>query len=137
MNVFSMTVCVVPHPVYLETSMTDIVTHEFESRVKPQPVTLTIKIGDGQLGVSNMWLDRVPLPPCDPVDPVSIGDGVTLVGRTLLVHTTVSDVNAQSNRASVTYTLSGVVGRSPVTVTHNADTDDEFVLFVTTFRFVQ
>lgn len=117
--------------------MTDIVTREFESRVKPQQVTLTIKIGDGQLGVSNMWLDRVPLPPRNPVDHVTIGDGVTLVGRTLLVHTTVSDVNAQTNRTSVTYTLSGVVGHSPVIVTHNADTNGEFVLFVTTFRFVQ
>lgn len=77
-------------------------------------VTLSIKIGEAQLGISGLWLDAQFVGKGD-FNNHALGRGSALAGKTLRIRTMVADVNAFTNRMAVTYTLSG--GRKTYTQT--------------------
>jgi hypothetical protein len=80
-------------------------------------VTLTITIGEAQIGSSAVFLDEGLIAKGD-VGTVTIGHGALLRGRTLSIRSIVSDINASTDRTSVTYELAG--GTSPLSVTLTA-----------------
>ena len=86
--------------------------HELRAdyQVAAGPVELTIVIGDGQRGVSLVFLDAEELivRPGEPGHYL-VGSGPTVAGHTLSVESTVADVRAETNRTSITYVLSGGV----------------------------
>lgn len=72
------------------------------------PVELTVVIGDGQRGVTLVFLDTQELT----ARPGSgghylVGSGPDLAGHSLSVESTVADVRAETNRTSITYRLTG------------------------------
>lgn len=69
-------------------------------------VSLTITIGDGQIGSSLVRLGDKELASGE-VKKQKIGAGSSLKGKTLFVKTVVADVNDQTNRTSVRYELKG------------------------------
>jgi len=69
-------------------------------------VTLTIIIGEAQLGISGAWLDATFMRKGDFTKQV-IGKGAALAGKALRLRTMVADVNAFTNRMAVTYILEG------------------------------
>jgi hypothetical protein len=111
----------------------------------PGPLLLTVVVGDGQVGGSAVSLDGAALAEPGPVEALPLGDGPALRGRELLVRTGVLDVNALSDRTSVTYVLaprgatSGNPGAAPgraFTATADVEHDGDAVLYETRIRFV-
>ncbi len=76
--------------------------------VVDQEITLTIVIGDAQLGSSLVSLDGAKIATGD-IDNLGIGKGTSVKGKTLLIKSVVSDVNDKTNHMSVTYKLKGGV----------------------------
>jgi hypothetical protein len=70
-------------------------------------VTLTIVIGDGQLGSSRVSLDDTIIGQGDAIENLRLGEGSGLDGKTLAVKSVVTDVNDQTNHTSITYSLRG------------------------------
>ena len=110
------------------------VTNQFDRRLTGGMVTLTVIIGDGQLGGSVMKLNGTPLDLRGDIVRAPIGDAADLDGRVLEVRTLVADVNLQSNWTSITYNFSNA---TPATVTadHKVGQDGAAVLYTTLFRF--
>lgn len=71
-------------------------------------VTLTIIIGDGQIGTSLVRLDGKELAIGD-VTELKLGKGSSLAGKELFIKTVVADVNDKTNNTSVSYQLKGGV----------------------------
>jgi hypothetical protein len=69
-------------------------------------VTLTVVVGDGQIGSSIVKLGAKALAQGD-IDGVTIGSGPTIKRKPLFVKSVVTDVNDSTNHTSVTYQLAG------------------------------
>lgn len=74
------------------------------------PVELTVVIGEGQRGVTLVFLDaeEIEARPGERGH-YAVGSGPDIAGHTLSVESTVSDVRAETNRTSITYRLTGGV----------------------------
>ena len=71
---------------------------------KEGDVTISVMIGDGQIGGGVMKIDGKQVG-VSPVENHSLGSGKKLKGKTLLIKNIVSDENPQTNKTSVTYTF--------------------------------
>ena len=109
-------------------------SNAFERTLTSGPVTLTIVIGDGQLGGSSLKLSRKPFGPAGDIVAVEIGSAAALRNRALEVRTLIADVNPQSNSASVTYEFTGAAPERE-TVRHRIKRDGGAVLFISRFLF--
>ena len=69
-------------------------------------VTLSVLVGDGQMGTSVVRLDQEQLAIGDITD-LAIGRGPDIAGKQLFVKTVVTDVNDKTNHTSVRYELQG------------------------------
>lgn len=85
-------------------------------------VTLTVIIGDGQLGSSLVRLGEKELATGD-IDRLKIGKGSAIAGKELFVKTVVADVNDNTNHTSVRYELKG--GAADQTFDLDASVDEE------------
>lgn len=84
-------------------------TVKLRARYRTAPgnhVRLTVRFGDAQLGTSRVTLDEELVLVGD-VEKLDLGDGSDLRGRHLSVVSTISDVNAESDRLLASYELSG------------------------------
>ncbi len=114
------------------------VSFNFTYPVGPgEDVTLTIGIGDGQVGGSVARLDDRDPPICPPgtITGVPVGRGASLIGHTLVVRTLVADINPQSNRTSVTLDLNGAAPGRELHADASVDTDGDAVFYTSTVTF--
>ena len=65
-------------------------------------VTITVEIGEGQIGGGNIKLEGAEVSKT-PAEDHSLGSGCNLKGKTLLTKAIVSDENPHTNKTSVTY----------------------------------
>ncbi|MGH7323702.1 MAG: hypothetical protein ACREJ9_03540 [Candidatus Rokuibacteriota bacterium] len=86
-------------------------------------ITLSIVIGDGQLGSSRVSLGGKVLGQGDAIKNLPLGKGSKLAGKALSVKSVVTDVNDQTNHTSITYSLRG--GAAPADYELNATVTDE------------
>jgi hypothetical protein len=70
-----------------------------------QPATLSVTIGDGQAGGTAVMLDGKLVQAGGVMKNVPLGNGKDLKNKELGCTTTVEDINPNTNRTSVTYTL--------------------------------
>jgi hypothetical protein len=97
-------------------------------------VTLTVTIGDGQLGGSSLALEGEPLEPVGDIVDAVIGTASKLRGKRLEVRTLVADINLQSNLTEVTYDFTGVKERSQ-TLQHRVQEHGNAVIYIVTVVF--
>lgn len=101
-------------------------------------VTLSIDIGEGQLGDSVVRLQGKDITPKDTahIRNLPIGGGAKLTGQALGIKTIVSDVNDSTNKTSVRYRLEG--GKTPGQYELRADVAEEgdAVVYHVTIHFV-
>lgn len=84
------------------------VTLDKTYKLKRRDIFLSLTIGEGQFGTSEVLLDDdTILRASGPIGQLRIGKGAELAGKTLTVFTVVNDVSSATNRMSVTYTLKG------------------------------
>ena len=116
--------------------MVEQVNLAFDYTVATGPVTLSIVIGDGQLGGSALSLDGTPIGPKGTITKQIIGDGPSLVAKKLSAKTLVAPVNPDTSFTSVTYALAGGAVHPPFTFSHQVQTPGDGVLYTTTINFV-
>ena len=99
------------------------------------PVTLTIVIGDAQIGASIVKLDAVVLGKGQ-IAKLLIGNGADIRNHALRIKSVVSDVNDATNNTSITYQLRGGAQdqdfHSKCTVATNGDS----VIYRAEFRLI-
>jgi hypothetical protein len=90
-------------------------------KVEPDSkITVSVLIGDAQMGGWAMGFDPDGAKKGSDSTPVAIGTGVEVKGRILQVVVTAVDVNPLTNRLSAVVTVSGGPG-GPLTVTQSYD----------------
>lgn len=90
--------------------------------VGTKPVSLTILIGDAQIGSSIVKLNSVEKGRGD-IDALPLGSGPSIKGKPLTTKSVVTDVNDMTNKTIVTYQLSG--GKRDQEFTSSATVDEE------------
>jgi hypothetical protein len=108
----------------------------FDYVLPPGPVTLTVTIGDGQVGGSFAELDGKRIGPQGEITDLAVGDAADLRGRVLFVKTGVLDINAMSNHTSVTYDLNGSSPGGLLDARVEVDNDRDAVIYETRIRFL-
>jgi len=105
-------------------------------KVKPKtPITLSITIGDAQVGATAVNLEGALVGSGADVDDLPIGkSGQDLRDTILDCTTTVKDVNPDTNKTDVTYTLKG--GQADQEFSYSADVSMEGgrAIYAITFR---
>lgn len=105
--------------------------------VRARNIFVSVSIGEGQFGTSDVLLDSQEiLRASGPIGKLLVGNGDGLAGKTLTVRTIVNDVSAATNRMSVTYKLTG--GRSTATFTARGRVaqSNDLLAFEANFSFV-
>jgi len=93
---------------------------------------LRLIVGDGQIGTSLILLGTRQLASGN-ITLVSLGDGPDLIGQTLTVKTTVSDVQHATNRTSVTYLFEGGPALKEVLAKEDVEEDGDLVQYIAKF----
>jgi hypothetical protein len=113
------------------------VTFNFDYAADPGAVSLSVTIGDGQIGGSSIQLDGKAFGPVGEIVDLPLGDAAELRGHTLLVRTGVIDINKLTNSTTVSYDMNGarsggLLSGGSVSVEHEGDA----VLYEALIRFV-
>jgi len=97
-------------------------------------VSLTVTIGNGQLGASLVRLGTREIG-SGQIKDLPVGKGPAITGKTLTVKTVVADVNDKTNRTNVGYSLKG--GKVPKDYDLEATVDQEgdSIIYRATFEF--
>ena len=114
------------------------VSFEFTYPVQPDEiVSLSVRIGDGQVGGSLARVDDQDPPICPPgnITDVQVGTGAALIGHTLVVRTLVADINPQTNSTTVTLDLNGSASGGDLHADASVDTDGDAVFYTSTVTF--
>lgn len=111
------------------------VRFRFDHAPGNSPVTLTVKIGDGQVGGSVVRLNGKQIGNVGTIRDLPIGDGPALVGQELTVRTGVLDINDAANSTTVTYDLNGAAPGA-LMASAEVEHDDDAVVYETVIRFV-
>jgi hypothetical protein len=74
-------------------------------RIASGPVRLSIIIGDAQIGVSLVKIEKNQVAKEEKIKDLPLGKGSELRGKTLSIKTRIADVNTKTNHTSVTYQL--------------------------------
>ena len=91
--------------------------------VDTQDVFLSLTIGEGQFGVSDVRLGSQTLVRASGPINVRVGKGTDIAGQTLVVTSVINDVNTHTNRMSVSYRLTG--GKAPAAFVGSGDCPSE------------
>lgn len=75
--------------------------------VRNKNVFLSLTIGEGQFGTSDVFLDDDHVLRASGPLKVLLGNGSDIVGETVIVRSVVNDVSSATNKMSVTYRLTG------------------------------
>jgi hypothetical protein len=114
------------------------VAFDFQFPVRAdETVTLSVRIGDGQVGGSVARVDDADPPICPPgnITNVEVGRGAALIGHTLVVRTLVADVNPQTNRTTVTLDLNGGAPGRELQTSAEVDAEGDAVFYTSTVAF--
>ena len=112
------------------------VTLEDEYRVKDKNVFLSVTIGEGQFGTSDVLLDGERLLRTSGPLKLLIGKGSDIESKTLLVRSVVNDVSSATNKMSVTYHLTGGVAKPPFVARGKVTNPGDLLIFEATFSLV-
>jgi hypothetical protein len=99
-------------------------------------ITLTITIGDGQLGSSRVTLGKKVLAEGDEIATLPIGKGSILRDKAIQVKSVVSDVNDQTNHTSITYSLRGGPAAADYRLASTVAEEGDSVIYRATIRFL-
>jgi hypothetical protein len=114
------------------------VTLDETYKVRKANVFMSLRIGDGQFGTSDVFLDdQQILRVSGPIGKLLIGKGEDLVGSMLLIRSIVNDVSAATNRMSVGYQLRGGAATREFIARGKVDKPGALLVFEATFEFVQ
>ncbi len=111
-------------------------TMRTEYHVAEGSVSLSITVGDAQMGASAVWLEGKKILQGDDIRNARIGDGRELRGKELVIKTVVTDVNDKTNHISVTYDLAGGVKEAELFLESTVQENGESVLYRTSIAFV-
>src|SRR5437879_2658511 len=95
-------------------------------------VTLSVLVGDGQMGTSVVRLDQEQLAIGDITD-LAIGRGPDIAGKQLFVKTVVTDVNDKTNHTSVRYELKGGKADKNFDLAESVDQEGGSIIYRATF----
>ena len=116
------------------------VAFSFTYPVRPTDVvTLSVRIGNAQVGASVARLDDRDPPICPPgsIVDVPVGTGQELIGRTLVVRTLVADINPHSNSSVVLLDLNGSAPGNELRASADVEADGGAVYYTSTVGFTQ
>lgn len=111
------------------------VTLDYDYVPEPGPVSLSVTIGDGQIGGSSVQLDGRDVGPVGEIVDLLLGDAGDLRGHTLLVRTGVIDINKLTDSTSVTYDMNGAKPGGLLSGSVRVDHEGDAVLYETFIRF--
>ena len=111
------------------------VEHSSSYRVGTGEVRLELLIGEGQRGNIRATVGAKKFHQQHDLDEV-LGKGPELAGQVLTVLTTVTDVNEETNRTSVTYRLSGGPAPLEQALSFTVEKEGDSVDFVAVFQLV-
>lgn len=96
-------------------------------------VVLSLSIGEGQIGTSDVSLGGNPLlRATGSIGHLRIGSGPAVKGKKLLVKSVVNDVSSMTNKMSVTYRLTGGKGTKVLTTKGSVNKAGAMLVFETT-----
>lgn len=98
-------------------------------------VNLTVIVGSGQPGVTSAFLDGTLLQSQPNLLNQSLGVGNALLGKELMIVSTVTDVRQETNLTGVYYTLIGGVEPRNVPHEHTVSAHGNSVSFAAIFKF--
>jgi hypothetical protein len=106
-------------------------------KVRNSNVFLSLIIGEGQFGTSDVFVDnkRI-LRTSGSFGKLRLGKGSELAGKDLLVRTVVNDTVAQTNRMAVSYKLSGGSGPGDFVAKGKVGNEGDSLIFEATFSLV-
>ena len=101
--------------------------------VRNKNVFLSLTIGEGQFGTSDVFLDddRV-LRASGPLK-VLLGNGSDIVDKTVIVRSVVNDVSSATNKMSVSYRLTGGAAAAEFIARGNVVNAGDLLIFEATF----
>ena len=113
--------------------MAERVTTNFDYAVGQGDVFLSVAIGEGQAGTSEVKLGTTQLVVASgAIGNLRIGAGPELKGKTLTIKSAVNDVSTMTNRMSVTYRLTGGTAANEVSAKGQVDAEGKMLVFMTT-----
>jgi hypothetical protein len=114
--------------------MPDRVTTNDTYKVGDGDVFLSLAIGEGQFGTSDVSIAGTQLlRSSGSIGGLRIGSGTNVKGKTLKVKSVVSDISTMTDKMSVTYQISGGQGRKSITAKGKVDKPGKSLIFETTF----
>jgi hypothetical protein len=113
------------------------VTLDKTYKVGTRAVFLSLIIGEGQFGSSDVFIDdeRI-LRTSGSFGGLRLGGGADLTGKTLLVRTIVNDTVTQTNRMTLTYKLAGGTPPGEFEAKGRVKNEGESLLFEATFALL-
>jgi hypothetical protein len=115
--------------------MADVIVAE-EYRVKSRNVFLSVTIGEGQFGTSDVLLDGERLLRASGPLKLLIGKGGDIVNKDLVVRSVINDVNSATNKMSVSYHLTGGAATPPFVAKGKVIEQGDLLIFEATFSLV-
>jgi hypothetical protein len=112
--------------------MPKVVLTEKAYDVKKKDVFLSLLVGDGQFGRSDVFLDDTKIiRATGDITGLRLGNGAELDGKTLKIHTLGVDVNTDTNRLDVSYELRGGDGVLEFTASDKVASEFGSIMFST------
>lgn len=108
--------------------MVDELDIEFTYLASNKPVTLSVIIGDAQIGGSVVKVNGDVVGKPGAIKKLALGKGIDLVDAEVEVKTLVSDINDDTNQTSVTYLLEGAEP-AKVTAKRTVENNGDGVLY--------
>jgi hypothetical protein len=104
--------------------------------VEANPVHVTVIAGEGQKAQTVVYVDRNRIASGAKIEAFPLGPGTDLEGKELRISTAVIDTNAQTNRTSVLYRLTGGAQDQEYTLQYTVSKEKEQVDYYATFRLL-
>jgi hypothetical protein len=99
------------------------------------PVHLDVLVGDAQVGQTLVKLDDVEVGIGDIVN-LPVGDGLDLIGRSIVVQSWVTDINPHTNRITLRYILRGGAEEHIVDQVAFVPEEGDSIILEATFHFI-
>ncbi|GAB4376167.1 MAG: hypothetical protein Kow0042_22210 [Calditrichia bacterium] len=104
-------------------------------RVGSGDIFLTIYFGDAQFGSSAVVFDNEILG-IGEINQLKIGRGTEIIGKTLKIKSTVTDVNDKTNHTSITYKFTGGVSDQEFRFSEDVEEEGDSIIYRAEFTFV-
>ena len=116
----------------------DTETSAFACEVTDEDVFLTVKIGQGQLGATEVFRRNDMLVKGGVViSRFNLGPGFSLAGDSISVESLVNDVGGQTNKMSVTYLIENGAKTTKFVARHTVAHDADMCSFVSAITFAR